>query len=400
MFCGERKFLEWVEKNIHVFVLLSISLIGCFIRFSLRECISGDAEGCLMPWYNEIMENGKIRALSHQVGNYNVLYQFLIALMTYLPFFGLSSYKLVSGIFDFFLAFAVGDLVYYVTDEGRKQKALAAYGMVILSPVVFMNSAAWAQCDSIYTFWLILTLLFFLKEKYLAAFVFFGIAFSFKLQAVFLLPFLLFAYFRLRKFSVLNFGFVPAVMYVSGIPALVMGRPMTDIFIIYFGQVEENWRLSWNYPSFWLLLTGVFGEDYDSNLFIYDLHKGAAISVAVCMLMAWMVWWIWEKIEMNQRNMLYMAFILVYTAVLFLPAMHERYGYVYEIMAIVIAFLNKKTVPFLGMLLGISMFTYGYYLYGRLVDYDLLAVANCGAYMGYAVILMKQMRNSEPVNAV
>ena len=66
--------------------------------------------------------------------------------------------------------------------------------------------------------------------------------------------------------------------------------------------------------------------------------------------------------------MLYCAFILAYTCVFFLPKMHERYGYLYEILAILIAFVDRKTIIPCVVLNMVSLITYSLYLYG--VSYD------------------------------
>ena len=82
MFKIEKRFLEWVEKHILLFCVIGVTLISMIIRYSFREIISNDAYWCLLPWYDVIKENGGIYALGSQVGDYNMLYQFLIAIFS------------------------------------------------------------------------------------------------------------------------------------------------------------------------------------------------------------------------------------------------------------------------------------------------------------------------------
>ncbi|MCI8691692.1 MAG: DUF2029 domain-containing protein [Lachnospiraceae bacterium] len=391
MFRWERKVLEWVEKHIYIIAFAGVTILGGVIRMSLRNHVSADAESSLLPWYNMIVKGGQIQALKYQVGNYNLLYQFLIVVMTYLPLNPLSAYKLLSCIFDYLLAGAMGWLVYTMAEKEKVWKFLAAYSMVLLSPLVIANSATWAQCDSIYTFWLVLTVLFLLKGKFIRAFVFFGLAMSFKLQAIFLLPFLLLAYFCLRKFSVLYFAIVPAVMWLSGIPAFLMGRSFRDVFFVYQFQVSDSGKMSYHYPSFWLLFCSENMDMHRAFSYPYSIYKTAAILLTLCVLAAWMILWIYRKVEWNGQNLLYAAFLLTYTTVLLLPAMHERYGFAYEILAIAIAFRNRKTFPLLAMLTGMSILTYGNFLLARQVDYYGLACINCGVYLAYCHVLGKEM---------
>ena len=77
----EKKLLEKVEKYLPHIVFVVVTLVGFYMRFYMRTIVSGDAHTCLMPWYNEIAENG----LYHPVGDYSLLYQFVIWIMTRFP---------------------------------------------------------------------------------------------------------------------------------------------------------------------------------------------------------------------------------------------------------------------------------------------------------------------------
>lgn len=381
----EEKIVKWIETHMRLLAFIVATVLSLAIRYSLRDFQSGDSIAFLLPWYDQISAEGGLLGLKTQVGNYNMLYQFLIAVMTYLPVKPLHAYKILSAIFDYCLAAGVAALVYEVTEENRGWKAFLAYAVVICSPIVFLNSSAWAQCDAIYTFFVIVSLYAFFKERYTCAFVLYGIAFAFKLQAVFVLPFFLFAYFAKKKFSILQFGLIPIVLCLSGIPCFIMGRKISEVFTIYQSQTSDWEKMSINYPSVWTILND--GQVVDSYLSL----KNTAIALTVIVLGAMMMIWLVKRVRINTENMLYMAFLLAYTCVLILPAMHERYGFLYEILAIIIAFVNKKTIPLLISLNCISIATYGSYLYFRDIDMNLLAVANFVTYVIYFGIIMKHM---------
>ena len=388
MFKIEKKFLEWIEKHLTITVSIAVLLVSLEIRWSLRDFVSVDSAVYLLPWYDEIKSNGGIHGLSQQVGDYNMLYQFLIAIMTYIPISSLHAYKMLSILFDYGLAFTVGTIVKQIT--GNKQTGIFAFLLVTVSPLVFLNSSAWGQCDAIYTCFIMLTILAVLNENYKSAFLLLGLAFSFKLQAVFILPFILLIYFVKKKFSVLYFLIIPAMMILTSMPCLVMGRAIGDIFAVYFAQTGTYEKIAVNYPSFWVLLDDTFVTGS------YKTMKIAAIAVTVLVLGAWMLAWILKKVVFSSRNMIYMAFVLCYTCVLFLPAMHDRYGFCYEIFAVIIAFLNIKTVLPAVMISSISLVTYGNFLFGRSMNLTVLTIANLVTYIIYMIMLQKELiKNSQ-----
>lgn len=385
MFKIEKRFLEWVEKHILLFSVIGVTLISMIIRYSFREIISNDAYWCLLPWYDVIKENGGIYALGSQVGDYNMLYQFIIAVFTYLPIEPLSAYKLLSCIFDYLLAAAMGYFVYFFSEKDRILKGTMAYMLVLMSPIVILNSSYWGQCDAIYTFFCVASLLAFCRDKYKLTFVLYGVAFAFKLQAVFLLPFFLFAYFVKKKFSVLYFGIIPVMMVILSIPGLIMGRSVAEVFTIYLNQTGSYKSITMNYPTFWNLLQSANMDAFYINM------KKPAIALTVVVIALLMVTWIVKKVPMTTRNMIYMAFLLAYTCVLILPSMHERYGYLYEILAILVVFLQIRTLPCLvGMYLA-SFAIYGKYLFMFEINLPVLSIVNTLAYIGYIVILTREM---------
>ena len=55
---------------------------------------------------------------------------------------------------------------------------------MLMLPSVFFNSAYWAQCDAIYSFFLLLCVACLMKKRELPAFFCAAVAFQFKLQAI------------------------------------------------------------------------------------------------------------------------------------------------------------------------------------------------------------------------
>lgn len=386
----EKKLLDFIEKHLDVMVTGVLTVLSILIRFGLRNLISVDADVFLLPWYEEIRGGGGMKALGEQVGNYNILYQTLIALFTYLPVKPLYAYKLLSVFFDYCLAVTVGCLVYQHSDGERKWKGILAYTAVILSPIVILNSSAWGQCDSIYVCFVLLALTMLCREKYVPAFLLLGAAFSFKLQAVFVLPFFLFVYFWRKRFSVLYFLMVPVVMCVLNLAGVIMGRSFWDIFKIYLDQTSDRLVIVKNYPSVWLLLA-----KNDNPEFYWHLKK-PAILFTVAVLVLLMTFLILKRVKWNTRNLIYIAFLLSYTCVLFLPTMHERYGYLYEILAIIVLIWKRKTAALIIPMYCMTILTYSHFLFETDTSASVtMAVVNLIVYLGYAFLLLKEMTGEQ-----
>lgn len=396
----EKRIIEWIDRHLDVIVIVTITFISMLIRYSFRYNKTNDSVSYLIPWYETIAQNGGIFALKEQVGDYNLFYQFIIALWTYVPIYPLFAFKLLPILFDYLLASLMGFIVYRWTgtDTERQNKdrkliwrSVAAYSIVVMLPTVFWDSAAWAQCDSIYVFFVLLSVYHIVEGHYKKAFIFLGISFALKLQAIFILPFFLYVYFRKRDFSILNFLIVPVVMWISALPAIIMGRGMLDVFKIYMDQTGVWPLLTLNYPSVWLLAGN--GDLCGT----YYLLKDAALFTAFGVLIGCMTLWTVKRISLNVENMVYMAFLLTYTCVMFLPAMHERYGYLYEMLGVLILFLNRKTLLPLISLLLISFITYSRYLYDstlEMADHPLFALWNLTVYVIYFVMLTKRMEEN------
>ena len=172
--------LNFLKKYCFEILFFIITVISLKVRTNFMKLQSGDYQNFLYNWFMQIKEGGGIFALKQAIGDYNIPYLFIIAMLSYLPISPLISIKMVSIIFDYAMAI-ISMLIIYEIFKDKKNKhiyALLTYSIIAILPTVVLNSAAWAQCDSIYTTFILLSLLFIIKEKYFKAFIFFGIAFS------------------------------------------------------------------------------------------------------------------------------------------------------------------------------------------------------------------------------
>ncbi|MCR5770902.1 MAG: glycosyltransferase 87 family protein [Butyrivibrio sp.] len=380
----EKKVLDYVHSNIDKIYLIIVVLISLVIRFDVRADNSNyDINTFLINWYDELKARGGLKGLGTPIPNcnYNFLYMTIIALMTYLPWGAMTSYKLLSMIFDYLLGIVVARFVYELTDHNKKVNAYLAFTIVIMSPLVISNSAVWGQCDSIYVFFVIISLLCLYKSRFILSFVLLGLAFSFKLQAVFILPFYLFYYFYKQRYSIFHFLIIPLIMEISAIPSILAGRDILDTFRVYIGQTG-NWPVTAsNYPTFWYIFFR--DEKYSS----YETMNSLMVLTTVFVILMYIYLWVHKKIEIDAHKFIMIAYLLSFTCVMFLPSMHDRYAYMVEMLGIILVFMDYKMFPVIVILNCITMATYGNFLFYSTANIRDLSWLNFGVYLIGAVYI-------------
>lgn len=327
----ERRIVDFLVKHKFPLFIAAVSLLGLLVRLSGLGMVSGDYANFLLPWFEEIKEAGGIAALDQQVGNYNVIYQVIIALMTYIPISPLYLYKTVSFVFDFLLAIGAGILARDLTGKGNPAFALA-YAVVLFLPTCIFNSALWAQCDSMYVSMLIFWLIFTLRRRNIPAFIFLGLAFIMKFQTILVFPFLIYHYVIRREFSVLH-GLIPLALAI--VPNILCGRHPLATFEVYLGQADTYKEISMGFPNFWSILTTKF------QYFGY-----IAMFLAIALLGVGLYFLLHRQVFMESReNQLKVLIWTAWTCLMFLPSMHDRYGYLVEVLLIIAVFVDLKLFP-------------------------------------------------------
>ena len=382
----ESKFFDFVKKNIILIFWVSITVCGILLRAFQIDFESLDYKYFLLPWWNQI-EQGGINALATQVGNYNIPYQIIIYIMTLFPFGPLGSYKLLSVIFDFLLATGAALLVHSSSSSNSKLKAVITFGITFCSITVILNSAFWAQCDSIYVALILFALYFLKKDKNILSFVFIGIAFAFKLQTVFILPVLIYYYISTRKISILHFFIIPAVDFIMCLPAVILGRPVWDIVNIYLTQTDDGKKMQINCPNLYALICD------SSDMSNYYMLKAFSIILTMTLLGTALAVIIYKNADINSnKNFLLAATWSVFTCVMFLPSMHERYAYLLDIITLIYALVICKRFWLPVICTMISLRGYCYYLFGYdMLDIKFTAIIYLIVYLYVSYIFFKEV---------
>lgn len=369
-------------------VLLSFSIIAIYIRYLGRNVLSNDFRSCLTSWYQELVAAGPgIDSLLSYTGDYSMPYVFIIWLLSKLPVSFLYSIKVVSMCFDFGLAVIVGKIVAYLNPKNNYSFCWG-YCVTLMIPNVFLNSSYWGQCDAIYIFFLMAAFLCCLQKRYTLVMILFGVALSFKLQSIFLLPFLLIVYWFKKEFSALQFMLVPVVMFIMNIPAMIAGYSPKIMVTAYIRQASGYPWLYYFYPNLYFFFQGR----------PYYLFSTGAIMLAITVLLVFVVLMVKKEIIPDQDNMLPILTWTAYTCVFFLPSMHERYGYLAEIAAVIYGLINiRKLWVAAGMILCIfPKYLYALDLTGNSYAMQTAtAIGNTCVYMAFTCVIWHQLFEGE-----
>lgn len=352
-------------------LLLAVTAVAFLARFGLFSHVSGDYTSFLSNWFDTLKNAGGLAGIGMNIGDYTPPYLYILALLTYLPAEALFSIKLVSCIFDFLLALYAAKTIFHLTQS--RTKTLLAYTLVLLCPTVVLNGSAWAQCDSIFTFFLLLSFYSALKSRPWRVCIFFGIAFAFKLQAVFFAPLLLLLCIKnqLRFRHLLT---IPAVYLLSILPAWIAGRNFWDLLTIYFNQAGQYHNLSKNAPNLWSFLA----SRQDSGLSLFGIMlAGAAV--------LFLLYFLWERCRtLSDDTLLTTALAFLLAIPFFLPHMHERYFFPADLFAILYALNKPKRFPVSLLVIGASTVSYLPFLFSE----SPVELTTAAVLMGAALILV------------
>ena len=340
--------------------------LGIAVRLSLFDFESGDYSFFLSTWMKECHEAGGFPYLGITPGisddstiNYGCMYQYIIVLLHYIGGNDLHMLKTVSVIFDMICAVTVCRIAYLVTG-GNVKKSLMAFGAVMFLPTCVLNSGAWAQCDSVYTAFAMLAIYHLMKGNNARFFIYLAISYSFKQQAIFIIPFAIILWLK-GKVKIRYIFLFPITVLLTLIPALVAGREFKELISIYLKQVTTYSRLSMNYPNIYSFVAE--GISKETSLMLISCG-----TVCCILLLGVMAYYLRDKaFEVNSLYMVTLAVFTVLVCLYTLPVMHERYGYIAELLLVAYGITSYKRMGICAVVQAISVITYSRFLFGSTV---------------------------------
>lgn len=342
-------------KIVDIVFVLCLFLFAFLIRWKLMPIESADYFGFLEDWMQTIRQNGGYRSLGMQISNYTSPYMYLMTLISYISTNDLYALKLISVFFDYMGAIAVFLILYHMTANLRK--SILGMAAILLAPTVFLDSAYWCQCDMIYSAFLLFSFYFFLKDNSKMSMIFFAISFTFKLQSLFLMPFFLIMWLKRRTIQLRHLLLIPVIYAVSAVPAWMLGRSFKELMLVYFNQSATYPWGTLEYPNIYALI----GEAMP------DMRHAAEVSGAgtfmTITLLGCLAYYLYTKnIKLTNELMVTLALFTVAVIVYTLPHMHDRYGFLIDLFAVIYGVNNSRKLPVTCGFILVSIISFMPYL--------------------------------------
>ena len=340
-----------LKKRLTFVIAAVLMLLAMGLRAAMLDYRTLDYINFLSRWVEFFRQQGNFRALRYSVGNYNIPYLYFLAFFSVLPFDDLYLIKLLSTLSDVLLAWAVMLLCSRFTRS--RPRLLSAFFVTLFLPTVYLNSAVWGQCDSLYVAPLLLGIWCALEGRPWLSVVLACVSFGFKLQAVFILP-VYAAFLMTGRISWKHLLAFPATYLLLVLPAVCFGRPFWETITLYWDQTGSiGSGLNYNSPSVYSVFYNFRNEKAAAT---------AGIVLAFFYMLNLLAVAFRNRKSLNEKAILTLCLLFAIGIPFFLPHMHERYFYGADILSLILAFSVPWTFPTAILVQFASLLGYHAYL--------------------------------------
>jgi Gpi18-like mannosyltransferase len=321
--------------------------------------------GDFASWFNTATENG-IRPFYNLAGfadypPFNVyIFWFFGSLAKAVSINIQTMIKLVPNLFDL----ATAALIYFfVRKQSSFKFALVATMLYAFNPAVIFNAAVWGQFDAVYTFFLVLSLIFALKSKPELSALTFALGLLTKPQGIALLPLIIFLIYKkggLKKLLISAAVFTSTVFLV--ILPFEWTNPVTFLTKIYFGAYGQYSYTSINAFNLWGLY-GLWVSDVKTTFFgLVNLDVLGWILFGT--FAAFTMYFLNKRFKASNEFLAIFAAFLLFFAFFMLPTrIHERYLFpAISVLALMFP-LIKRARPLYMVLTATLLINEAYVLY-------------------------------------
>jgi Gpi18-like mannosyltransferase len=329
----------------------------------------------LTPWYNHILESGRVQVFAHPFSNYSPPYLYLLSAASLLaPYLSAPSViKLLGVALTVPLAFALRWVFTAsgVTDAGRWTC------LTLVLPAVVINAPLLAQCDALWSAACLAAVAAAIARRPATMAAFAGAAFAIKAQSAFVAPVIL-ATLIAQRAPLRAWLAAPAAFAALLLPAWLIGWPLADLLTVYVRQAEyKTWAGS--LPNLWLLHP------------MLGLPAGAGFIAGYVAALGFVTAYLLRATrgEQTPERLVKLALLSALAIPFLLPKMHERFWFLADMLAFALAVVapgRRNLVIAAGVQIGslIGMLAY-------LVDIRTIALLGIPFAMTALILLAKEL---------
>ncbi|MGN0758907.1 MAG: glycosyltransferase 87 family protein [Candidatus Ventricola sp.] len=402
--------LERPQARTMLFVGATAAML-MLARVAMLDQMTADYTSFLGPW-TQVFREGGFRTLAKNVGDYNLVYQYILLIISRVPLFDLYLIKWVTVCFDFLLALVM------MRASGHfagRQTEVPMFLIVLSLPTMLLDGACWAQCDPVYITFVVLSLYALETDRpYLSA-ITLSIAFAFKLQTIFFFPVVLLGLIQ-KRFKARHAAAFFLTYLITMVPALLAGRPFLDALSVYANQSVGQYydRLTYNAPNLYLffpMLEFASSQEYTWMRYIDDIDyeatneyltealmpalQSAALYACIILTLIAVIYWLIHYREVTRDMTLDLALFFAIFLPFVMPKIHDRYFFMADMLSVLYAarYKNRRFMPVL--VIGASLMCYMPYLTRqRPVDERWLALMMLAALVLVTRDLLVRMRKN------
>jgi Gpi18-like mannosyltransferase len=344
-------------------LLVAVSLLAAYAAwrfpFWLRHS-DWDLDAAFLPWLSHILQEGRLRALESSFADYNPPYIYALSASSLLARFvsPIAVVKLTNLPF-LILSSAIVFLTCRRLSFSTQRAALGA-ALVLVAPETMQNIWSWGQCDMIYSSFLLAFVAAVQLKRPTLGVVCFAVALSFKLQAIFIGPFLL-ALVLAGEVPLWTLILIPVVYAAMLIPAIAAGRPPTQLLFVYGAQYNYFRRIAFAVPNPYILIV----HWARTNEIADRITHIGLVFAAICNCGFLLYLWRRRAVLRTPTGVAIVAALAIMLEVYVLPKMHERYFFPANLIILMLVAFNpgRFWIPAvfvqLSSLICYAPFTYG-----------------------------------------
>lgn len=331
-----------MKKAYGEILLISVSVV-LFVVFNLIlvSWTSFTEEMMIMKnWGDLVLNKGIFEVYRQGVSDYPPLYLLVLALNSLMVRDFSLNPLIVAKLVPILMILAGGFLVYGYLRKENNKLALGAFLLYIFNLSLIYNSSYWGQVDSVHSFLVLLTVIFLLKEKYLASSLTLLLAAMTKVMSLSFMP-ILWAIILIKcglKRSIRLVWLNLLVVFLILCPFFLTGGGGN--LLNNFFPLGLSSFVSLNAFNLWFFIfPGFYPERMVSDRLIWGL--GSYREMGLMMLGVYLALVIYQLWKRHDKEMIWLAMASAALAFYILPTeIHERY--LFSFLPILGLFCLKK----------------------------------------------------------